>query len=369
MRLRCVPPLTVLVATAFVPPMGGLFAQTAQLQNPVVDSLQFPGGTVGEFVDMFARDQGINIVLRRGVKDLPMSAVDLKRVSRDDIVELICALASNEEAEARIERQIIGPPQGGAASRVYVLTLVPKANKIDSPSTGTLALPNRGWKSAHSAAPRSVQVVSLKEAAASVGRSAARVGGSSPRAGGPEDGGGVSGSTAGLGLTGGGGVAALEAKARDFDTVLTAIETALKFRWEQGEEPADIKFHAESGLLFVRAVPDQHNLIQEVVDQLDGSSARRERAKEKELSELVQELRDEIRALNSLGQMKSRMQGGMDDGGSYRSNLPNRSLRSLDEAKRYPLEKIDNAKASPNEAEGRLDPKPEESKPQKPQAK
>ncbi len=341
MRLRCsairTALLTAAIAAACIGSARGLVAQTVQNQSPFIDSLRFHGGTVEEFVQSTSRlDEGLNIVLRRGVKDLAMPPVDLKRVSRDDIVDLICALASNEEAETRVERVNIGSQTGAGASRVYVLALVRKLKDPDGYQLSQRLLSQAGFAADQATVPRTVQVISLKAAAQALGRVASSVLGPQGWVGVP---GGAVGGLAGSGQPGGPGaapgIAAIEEKSRNYNSVLTAIETALKFRDEEGEPPAEIKFHAESGLLFVRALPEQHALVQEVVDQLDGSASRRETAKEKELTEAIRDLREEIRALNNLGQMRAPMQGALDEYRSRMSNYPNRNVPGTSERKRY----------------------------------
>ena len=67
--------------------------------------------------------------------------------------------------------------------------------------------------------------------------------------------------------------------------VLTAIETGLHLQNEGGDQPPDLKFHADSGLLFVRGSNADVKLVGSIVNRMSDDAGRRATAAERRSQE------------------------------------------------------------------------------------
>jgi len=71
----------------------------------------------------------------------------------------------------------------------------------------------------------------------------------------------------------------------DAKVILTAIETGLKLQNEGMEQPPDLQFHADSGLLFIRGTSAEVRLVGSVVSRMSEDAGRRATASERKARE------------------------------------------------------------------------------------
>jgi hypothetical protein len=191
---------------------GGMLAEP-----PKTVSIQFQGGTIADYVALLseaADDAPVNVTLSQEAAEIELAPVTLRRVTLDQSLELL-ANTIDLGPTSRINVSRISGPPGGTS--VY---------SINVQRAGVRAGPS----------PQSrLEVFSLRSLIQAPPGS--------------------------------------EGPAFSVEEILTAVDTALELG---GQGEADMRFHPESGLLIVRALPDQINAVDNIIGVLgDDVSDRR----------------------------------------------------------------------------------------------
>lgn len=197
--------------------------------RPVVVTATFPGGTMEEFVAVLrANEARANIIVAAAAAEAKLPRIELRGAGLDQALEGACAVA---QAEFQV-RSVQFPGQGEPVFSIVA---------VAAPRPAGAAGAGAGAGAASAAKPdMSTQVFSLN-----------RLTDGDPRSG-----------LAGLNV----------------DTILSAIAAS------SGDEakPADLRFHRESGLLFVRGSRAQLSLVKDLLTNLErDQNERRMQAKEK----------------------------------------------------------------------------------------
>ncbi|HEU5394305.1 MAG TPA: hypothetical protein VFV36_05830, partial [Candidatus Methylomirabilis sp.] len=252
----------------------------AATDAPKLITIEFGGGPLSDYVELLRRNFDVNVVLGSEVRDLPMPTLSLKKVSLDTAMNLIPAMSRSLSGEGgTVDVKTIGDPDEGGA--VFMVDLVDSAPMPGQPrlmqgQTGVLPIPPRVIRGmpgcaagppVRGAAPvRTVQVFSIKLLTQPIsGRNDLAI---------------------------------------EPESVLTAIDTALAL--SQGEEPAQVKFHPETGLLFVHGTPAQTEAVSILIKTLMDDQIQLQRSVPQESQKLVdkltqenQQLRDEVASLRA----------------------------------------------------------------------
>lgn len=230
--------LSALCGLALAGPVSSVAAQSppappARLERAdwlgATVNIAFPGGTVAQYLAALrtaAADTPINVAFTGGVEDLAMPPVSFRGVQLDTAIRSIANLAAPRGGRVRVlgsgDQQ---PPGFGVGAPMFVVSLE-RPREAESVESTT-------------------RVMSLAALTA-------------PRAD----------STSGL----------------TADIALSAVEAALQADRAAGT-PADIRFHKDSGLLFVTGTPGQCGLVEEVLARLEGDAKARARPAAKPVTE------------------------------------------------------------------------------------
>jgi hypothetical protein len=182
---------------------------TARAQAPII-SIDFPGGSLRDLIQAIrAGDPHLNITASSLAQDVPMPPLSLKGATVLSVLNAAAAVAPLEYAVLCSDIA-----QGQPGEPVYAVVVQSR-----QPMT-TAAPPTR----------RQVNVYSLRSLV-------------EPQPSDPKD----------------------KPVALTTETVLSAIEAGLRLG---GQEPAEMKYHRDSGLLFVNGLPGQINVVQDVLRSL-----------------------------------------------------------------------------------------------------
>jgi len=208
---------------------------SATSSQPLI-SVDFPGGTVAEYIIALKRsspDTPINIVASDRAAKQVLTAICLKNVVVSVAVYSIQAASTSPKMVWRVE-QIVQPFQ-----QVDDPESASKAFRVECVSAG------QGYNLV-------VQAFSLQP------------------------------------ILGSGGIKGAEASST---VALTAIETGLKLQDPENSDGVELKFHADSGLLFVRGTKEEVQLVSQIVARLrEDSEGRREATERLEREEILREL-------------------------------------------------------------------------------
>jgi hypothetical protein len=189
----------------FVP--ATLPAQNAEPQEPVI-SIDFPGGTLSDLLQKL-RDTGprLNITASALASDVPMPELSIKGATLMNVLSAASAIAPQEY-------QVSCQLRAGAGEPVYSVIVQ------NMPQAGVQMAPVR----------REARVFSLRAVI-------------EPQPLDPRE----------------------KPIALPVETVLSALDAGIRVGTQ---EAASLKFHRDSGLLFVHGLPDQVNVVQEVLRSL-----------------------------------------------------------------------------------------------------
>lgn len=193
-----------------------------RLNNPTdtVVSVDFAGGTLAELVEMIrGADEYINILTTPEASQISAPSLSLKQVTVENALKAIAQVCSNQQASVDVSTQRSGWGQPVYSVRVAL------AQRRDTAEPGSGAT--------------SVEVFSIRSMTESM-------------PGVPED----------------------ERITFEADTILTAIDTGLNVADPEGDK-AQIRYHADSGLLFVRGTWDQNRLVENVLSSMGRDLERR----------------------------------------------------------------------------------------------
>ncbi len=209
--------LRVLTALLFLTPIlatqDGSVPRTTRLEGHDLVNVKFPGGTLLELVELLrAQNETVNIVCPELAAKVPVPPMQLRAVTAESALR---AASTVIEKQFDLNVQSIGQPNGLA---VLALRVQERIRNVMNPTGMVNADETR------------VEVFSLRAI-------------TQPQLGEPE------------------GIVLRTA------TVLTAIDTGLGFA-ASGGKPS-IKFHEDSGLLFVSATHEQLQLVSSVLGQLE----------------------------------------------------------------------------------------------------
>jgi hypothetical protein len=194
---------------------------TAQhAEQPGMLSVQFPGGTVAEYVEALreaVKPEPANIALSERAAVAILPPVRLEKVTVGTALGAIEFIAPSNANE----RWVIAPlsRQGPGEPEAYAVTLAQMQMGGPAQYTQTVSLPDE---------ERVLQVFSLKEV----------IDGMAPQSG------------------------------RSPDTVLSAVELALQMGARTDDDPADVKFHADSGLLIINASREEVGSVAELLQRM-----------------------------------------------------------------------------------------------------
>ncbi|CAG1008315.1 hypothetical protein PHYC_03549 [Phycisphaerales bacterium] len=201
-------------------------------RQPPLITIDFKGGTVAEYVAALRKSAGeepVNVVLSKEAADVPLSTISLRLVSLDNAVQAISPAAGLANGEFLIQRiKPMAPPNSNAAA-VYSVDYIRRERVVQTVSGRIFGDPQ-------------IQVFSLKPL-------------TEPS---PEDGG--------------------PTVTEHAETILTAIQTALDLDASTEAPRPDVKFHRESGLLIVRAIPAQLRAVEGCLERMRDDVDRRRAA-------------------------------------------------------------------------------------------
>jgi hypothetical protein len=206
---------------------SGASAQDADQDRPRINnptdtvvSVNFAGGTLAELVDVIREsDEYINILTPPEASQVSAPSLSLKQVSVGNALRAIAQVCSNRQASVDVTAQNTGWGQPVFSLRVAL------ARQRETAAPGSVET--------------SVVVFSIRSMTESL-------------PGVPED-------------------AQITFAA---DTILTAIDTGLNVADPEGDK-AQIRYHADSGLLFVRGTWEQNQLIESVLESMENDLNRR----------------------------------------------------------------------------------------------
>lgn len=195
-------------------------AAQAKLVPPTLVTIDFPGGTVTEYVEHVKRatKTPINVVVSPSVSGAVLAAVQLKDVPVDAAIRAIQTAGGETSYSWRI-KPLDGLNNSGA---------VPNAFSVDGERRGSQAFGNDPGR-----LPRNVDVIALP--------------------------------------TGEGGSVKP-------DVALSAIEAGLQVSQSKGAQRAEVSYHKDSGLLFVNGTPEQNDLVRQVLVAFKNRSTEAESA-------------------------------------------------------------------------------------------
>lgn len=194
-------------------------ADWGKVQGPVV-SLDFPGGTLREYVGAVQRAAGkdtVNVLLPAEAADLPLPPISMKDVSARTALEAV-QWAFPQMGPHRVDVTPFGSPESG--SPTFAVAYMAMGDRGPVPPS-------------QPARPRDVEVFSIRELIE------------------PAE--------------GGDGV--------PVETLLTSIEAALSLK-DVGVAP-DLKFHEDSGLLIVRGTGEQIGTVKSLLREIRGDVQQR----------------------------------------------------------------------------------------------
>jgi hypothetical protein len=204
--------------------------------------VEWSGGSLADFLAYLQKLPDINIIVQGDATKVKMGEIRLNQVTLPTALSAVGAVIDVSAASMSVT-----PLGSGIGRKVYVVCVFP--NKPASPAAGD---------------PTEFRVFSLKNL-------------TEPMPGDPDN----------SGLT------------MKSDTVLTAIDTALAVGGEPEQRKAVVKYHTDSGLLFVRGTDVQLALIAQVLDRMEESVRMRRAALQTSSSALLKKLRDEIDQLKA----------------------------------------------------------------------
>lgn len=213
-------------------PLGSpaLARQDQRWTGPEQITVDFKGGTVAQYVELLKKSgKAVNIVASERASKQQLSALSLNQVNIGVAVYSIQAAAASGAGQWKIDQ--ITPPMGGYPPGM--LQPGGEAYSVDFFPFG-----RRGEDLV-------VESYSLVRIIKSEGH----------------------------------------AEGMDAKVVLTAIETGLKLQNEGAEQPPDLKFHSDSGLLFVRGTNSDVRLVGSIVSRLLDDARSRTIAAEKRARE------------------------------------------------------------------------------------
>jgi hypothetical protein len=215
MRRLAITALSTALSFAAMPPASNAMArQPAQMPNPIAEpslTVEFAGGTVAQYIDSLKKSgKAVNVVASERASKQPLSPISLSQVTVGVAVYAIQAASTSATGSWRIDA-ISGPGP----------RMTPYAMAGDAFAVDFFPYGKRGEDVV-------VESYSLQKILRADGK--------------------------------GGGF--------DSKVVLTAIETGLKLQNEGGEQPPDLQFHADSGLLFVRGTNAEVRLVGSIVSRL-----------------------------------------------------------------------------------------------------
>ncbi|MEK6703335.1 MAG: hypothetical protein AABZ53_13810 [Planctomycetota bacterium] len=182
-------------------------AAKANAVPPTLVTIDFPGGTVTEYVEHVKRatKTPINVVVSPSVGGAVLAGVQLKEVPVDAAIAAI-QTASGQGAYSWRIRPMEGLTGGGVVPNAFGVDGERRGSQFSGGDPGRL--------------PRSVDVIALP--------------------------------------TGEGGTVKP-------DVALAAIEAGLRVSQSKGAQPAEVSYHKESGLLFVNGTPEHIELVRQVL--------------------------------------------------------------------------------------------------------
>ena len=209
--------------------------------GPQLVTLDFGGGNLASYVDLLREKFDLNAVVAPDTSDFPMPPLSLKKVSVGTAMNLIEAMSRSLSGDAgAVSVNTISDPEGNPVFIVDLKSQNPPNMmgpvSMQGGMPGSRTVPNRTVRiGSQQAAPlipqpvRTLQVFSIKLLTQPVpGRNDL---------------------------------------AMPADNVLTAIDTALGL--SAGDEPAEIKYHPETGLLFVHGTPGQLEAVGTLIRTLN----------------------------------------------------------------------------------------------------
>ena len=229
-------------------------------------TLEFPGGNLAAYVELLREKFDVNAVVAPDVSDLPMPPLSLKKVSRGTAMNLIEAMSRSLSGDSGgVSVNALADQEGNPVYIVDLRATVPQAvaqagipaipPRIPRALRGSLGVPVAGPGAPQTV--RTVRVYSIKVLTQPVpGRGE-------------------------LGLPP--------------DDVLTAIDTALGL---SGDESAQVKYHPETGLLFVHGTPSQLEAVGTLIQTLNEDQMMLRKTPPVDPDE-VRKLRDENEALRA----------------------------------------------------------------------
>jgi hypothetical protein len=213
-------------------PRGPVGQPTPAVESELTLSVDFPGGTVGQYIDALKKAAGrnaVNVVASRQAMEVPVAPISLRDIS------LYAALSAVQGAGGREIRWDVRP-----------LGLSPSKNAeawaLEMQPTGQVAQMGPAQRSQPEGG---IRVFSLRDL-------------TEPLPGDPP----------GVALT------------KSPEIVLTAVRAALDLAGNQGGDPPEMKFHEDSGLLIVHGNNEQIGAVMQTLDQMkDDIRRRRDAAK------------------------------------------------------------------------------------------
>jgi len=199
-------------------------------RTPPVVTVNFAGGPVGEYIKALRESTGeepVNVILSTAAAELVLSPITLRNVSLDVAVQAISAAAGDAAGGFSIRRIKPLADVSNQASPVYAVDFVPRE------------FPRGARHTSPSETPL-IQVFSLRPI-------------TEAEAGDP------------LGAS----------VAERAETVLTAVQTALDIAPNESGQPAELKFHRDSGLLIVRGTRSQIAAVEESMHRMQADVDRR----------------------------------------------------------------------------------------------
>lgn len=232
MRRMTLAAWTASCVLALSPVSSDVLAQGQPVQQDASISIDFKGGTVAEYINTLKKSgKAVNIVASERASKQQLAPVSLDQVSVGVAVFSIQAAATSGSGNWRIEA--ISPPG-------------PQAMQFPGmPGSGVQAFAVDFYPYGKRGEDVVVESYSLQRIIKADGKA--------------------------------GGL--------DPNVVLTAIETGLKLQNEGSEQPPDLKFHPDSGLLFVRGTRADVQLVGSVVGRMLDDAKVRTAAAEKRAQE------------------------------------------------------------------------------------
>ena len=249
---------------------AGLNLGLSPEEGPQLVSLDFPGGNLSSYVDLLREKFDVNAVVAPDTSDYPMPPLSLKKVSMGTAMNLIEAMSRSLSGDAgTVTVNTLSDQEG---TPVFIVDL--KSPTIQTglpglpPPQGARGIPQRIFRGGGTqvAGPspqpvRTLQVFSIKLLTQPIpGRNDL---------------------------------------AMPADNVLTAIDTALGL--SSGDEPAQIKYHPETGLIFVHGTPGQLEAVGTLIRTLndDQMTLRKTAPPTDDLQKFAERLREENEALRA----------------------------------------------------------------------